>query len=68
MKILSKKPFDKMNIPLEAKKGSLIVLHGRLPHQSGENKSSKSRHAFTLHLIDGKSKYKSTNWINYYFH
>jgi len=63
MKILSKKPFDKMNIPLEAKKGSLIVLHGRLPHQSGENKSSKSRHAFTLHLIDGKSNYKSTNWI-----
>ena len=63
MKTLNNKPFSKMDTPLEAKKCSLILLHGRLPHQSGENKSSKSRHAYTLHLIDGNSKYMSTNWI-----
>ena len=63
MKTLSKKPFKNINTPLEAIKGTLILLHGRLPHQSGENLSSKSRHAYTLHIIDGKTKYKSTNWL-----
>tara|TARA_B100000686_G_C16711633_1_gene929510 strand:+ start:296 stop:1162 length:867 start_codon:yes stop_codon:yes gene_type:complete len=63
MKTLSKKPFDEVDTPLEASKGSLILLHGRLPHQSGENLSSKSRHAYTLHIIDGKYDYKSFNWL-----
>ena len=32
---------------------TLIVLHGQLPHLSGPNRSPKSRHAYTLHVIDG---------------
>jgi phytanoyl-CoA hydroxylase len=40
-------------IPLEVTKGSLIILHGLLPHKSFENRSSKSRHAYTLHIISG---------------
>jgi len=63
MKELSAKPFDKVDLPLEVKKGSLILLHGRLPHQSGHNSSNKSRHAYTLHIIDGKASYKKTNWL-----
>lgn len=50
-------------IPLEAKKGTLIVLHGHLPHMSLMNTSSKSRHAFTLHVIDASSCYPETNWL-----
>ena len=50
-------------VPLEVKKGSLIVLHGLLPHRSFANKSDKSRHAYTLHLIGGNAHYPADNWL-----
>jgi phytanoyl-CoA hydroxylase len=34
-------------VPLEAPAGTLIVLHGLLPHRSGPNRSERSRHAYT---------------------
>jgi phytanoyl-CoA hydroxylase len=55
-------PEDQL-VPLEVKKGSLIVLHGLLPHRSYENKSEKSRHAYTLHVIGGRAKYLEDNWL-----
>jgi len=55
-------PEDEL-IPLEVKKGSLIVLNGLLPHRSLENRSPKSRHAYTLHIISGDSHYPSDNWL-----
>lgn len=55
-------PIEKM-IPLEVPKGSLIVLHGRIPHMSHANRSSQSRHAYSLHLIDGHSHYPKNNWL-----
>ena len=60
---LSNEPFPETDTFVEVKKGSLVLLHGRLPHYSCENKSSKSRHAYTLHVIDGKSKYLDYNWL-----
>jgi phytanoyl-CoA hydroxylase len=50
-------------VPLEAPAGTLIVLHGLLPHRSGPNRSAKSRHAYTLHLIDGRARYSAENWL-----
>jgi phytanoyl-CoA hydroxylase len=55
-------PEDEL-VPLEVKKGSLIVLHGLLPHRSLENRSSKSRHAYTLHIIGGNVNYPANNWL-----
>lgn len=49
--------------PLEVSKGSLILLHGLLPHRSLENRSSRSRHAYTLHLIGANAKYPADNWL-----
>ena len=40
MKILDKTPFNKTTTPVEVKKGTLVLLHGRLPHYSKENISS----------------------------
>ena len=57
-------PFPEENlIPLEVTKGSLIVLHGLLPHKSLANRSEKSRHAFTLHFIGRRSRYAPENWL-----
>ena len=55
-------PEDRL-IPLEVSKGSLILLHGLLPHRSFEDRSSRSRHAYTLHLIEKKAKYPEDNWL-----
>jgi len=50
-------------VPLEAEQGTLILLHGRLPHRSGPNRSDRSRHAYTLHVVDGACAYPSDNWL-----
>jgi phytanoyl-CoA hydroxylase len=51
-------------VPLEVKKGTLVVLHGLLPHKSGANTSPKSRHAYSVHLIDGTASYPEANWLH----
>ena len=63
MEELSSEPFPDTDTFVEVKKGSLVLLHGRLPHYSCENKSLKSRHAYTLHVIDGVTKYLDYNWL-----
>jgi phytanoyl-CoA hydroxylase len=50
-------------VPLEARAGTLIILHGLLPHVSYANRSSKSRHAYTLHVIEGGCHYPAENWL-----
>ena len=50
-------------VPLEVGVGDLVVLHGRLPHRSGPNRSPRSRHAYTLHLIDAACRYSADNWL-----
>ena len=50
-------------VPLEVEKGSLILLNGLLPHRSFENRSARSRHAYTLHLIHASAKYPDDNWL-----
>lgn len=50
-------------VPLEAAQGTLIVLHGLLPHRSGPNTSPRSRHAYSLHVIDGACAYPEDNWL-----
>ena len=51
-------------VPLEVEKGTLVVLHGLLPHKSGANTSPKSRHAYSVHLIDGTARYPEDNWLH----
>jgi phytanoyl-CoA hydroxylase len=50
-------------VPLEAKRGTLVLLNGALPHRSGPNLSDKSRHAYTLHAVDGCARYREDNWL-----
>ncbi|MBK9705567.1 MAG: phytanoyl-CoA dioxygenase family protein [Acidobacteria bacterium] len=54
---------DDLAIPIEAPAGTLVILHGLLPHLSYANRSPKSRHAFTLHVIDRACDYPADNWL-----
>lgn len=49
--------------PLEVQAGTLVVMHGLLPHASGPNTSARSRHAFILHVVDGAARYSPHNWL-----
>lgn len=49
--------------PAEAKAGTLVIFHGRAPHMSEPNRSDRSRHAYTLHVIDRLSSYPAENWL-----
>lgn len=50
-------------VPLEVPAGTLVCLHGLLPHYSAPNRSPQSRHAYSLHAIDGRSRWSSDNWL-----
>lgn len=62
--VLDETPFPPTGlVPLEVPQGTLVILHGLLPHLSQANRSPKSRHAYTLHLVDGACHYPSENWL-----
>lgn len=50
-------------VALEVPRGSLVVLHGLLPHASAANRSDRSRQAYALHVIDGRAVYDADNWL-----
>lgn len=52
-------------VPLVIPKGSLVVLHNALVHFSNENNSEVSRHAYSIHIVDGKEgvEYPADNWL-----
>ncbi len=55
--------FAEPYVPILAKKGTLVLLHGLVPHLSGPNRSPHSRHAYTLHIVDGVAEYPAFNWL-----
>ena len=54
---------EEHKVAAEAEAGTLVIFDGRAPHLSAANRSSKSRHAYTLHVIDQNSRYPAENWL-----
>lgn len=50
-------------VPLEAPRGTLVLLDGLLPHWSAANRSTRSRVAYSLHVIDAAAHYPADNWL-----
>lgn len=50
-------------VPVEAPAGTLVLLHGLLPHWSDVNRSAVSRHAYSLHCISAAAEYPAWNWL-----
>lgn len=62
--VLDDTPFAEDNkIALPAPKGTVLAFGGLFPHMSSANRSAKSRHAYTLHVIDGVTDYPKDNWL-----
>jgi phytanoyl-CoA hydroxylase len=52
-------------IPVPCEAGDALVFPGTLDHLSLANSSTKRRHTFQLHLIDGVNKWSEKNWLQY---
>jgi len=64
MEIFDDTPWEESKlVPLEVKAGTMVVLHGLLPHMSFANRSARTRHAYTMHLIEGQADYPEWNWL-----
>lgn len=64
MRTLDDTPYETDGaVPLEAPAGTLVLLHGFLPHMSTANRSGRSRRAVTLHAVDGRLPYPADNWL-----
>lgn len=51
-------------VPVPVPKGSCVLIHGLAVHQSDRNKSDRSRHAYTFHVVDlVKGVYAEDNWL-----
>ena len=50
-------------VPIVASAGTMVVLHGMLPHRSDVNRSGVSRHAYSLHCIEAGAEYPASNWL-----
>jgi phytanoyl-CoA hydroxylase len=62
--VLDPEPYPLDNLQcLEAKRGTLVLLDGAVPHLSAANTSDKPRHAYTIHAIDGAANYLDDNWL-----
>ena len=54
---------EELKLAAEAHAGTVVSFDSRTPHLSGPNRSEKSRHAYTLHLIDRDCLYPVENWL-----
>jgi len=54
---------EEKKVAAEAPAGTLVIFDGRMPHLSAANRSAKSRHAYTLHVIDRRCDYPAENWL-----
>lgn len=62
--VLDATPWDEAGlIPLELGRGGVVLLDGLVPHYSKANRSPRSRHAYTLHLVSGEDAYPQSNWL-----
>ncbi len=60
---LMKKVDRSKGVLIEVGAGAMVVLHGSLVHWSEPNYSDKSRHAYSLHVVNGKAKWSEKNWL-----
>ncbi len=62
--VLDPEPWpEHLKLPAEASAGTLVIFDGRAPHMSGPNLSDRSRHAYTLHVIDQACHWPAENWL-----
>lgn len=51
-------------VAVPVKAGSCVLIHSQAVHRSDANKSDRSRHAYTFHVIETEDcEYSKENWL-----
>ncbi|XP_071038338.1 phytanoyl-CoA dioxygenase domain-containing protein 1 [Parasteatoda tepidariorum] len=50
-------------VPIPAKKGDCVLIHGQVLHKSGRNKTDKPRVVYTFHAIENGAEWSEKNWV-----
>ncbi|XP_035209100.1 phytanoyl-CoA dioxygenase domain-containing protein 1 homolog [Stegodyphus dumicola] len=50
-------------VPVPAKKGDCVLIHGSVLHKSNRNHTDKARVAYTFHVIEKDSEWSKDNWL-----
>ena len=56
-------PSDADAVAVEVQAGSIVIFHDHMPHYSSQNRSNRSRHAFTMHIAEKRSHWSENNWL-----
>nr|XP_032818628.1 phytanoyl-CoA dioxygenase domain-containing protein 1 isoform X2 [Petromyzon marinus] len=55
---------DEGFVAVPVKQGGLVLIHGEVVHRSSANRSPRSRHAYTFHLMEARgSQWSTRNWL-----
>lgn len=50
-------------VPVQGAAATLVCFRALRPHYSAPNRSPHSRHAYTLHALDGHRRWSADNWL-----
>jgi phytanoyl-CoA hydroxylase len=56
-------PAEANALALEVPAGSVVFFHDHMPHYSSQNRSGRSRHAFTMHVAESGARWSPRNWL-----
>jgi len=56
-------PGEGQAVPVEVARGSMVLFSDHMPHYSSQNRSDRSRHAFTLHVSEQGAAWPRKNWL-----
>ena len=56
-------PDEEDALAVEVPTGSLVIFNDHMPHYSSQNRSEKSRQAFTMHFSESASNWSKHNWL-----
>ena len=56
-------PDETEAVALEVSAGSLVMFDDRVPHYSSQNRSDRSRQAFTMHFTEQGTPWSEQNWL-----
>lgn len=56
-------PADGQACAVEVEAGSVVIFHDHMPHYSSQNRSDRSRHAFTMHVAERDARWSGRNWL-----
>ncbi|MEM6818741.1 MAG: phytanoyl-CoA dioxygenase family protein [Pseudomonadota bacterium] len=64
LEIVDETPWQTVDpVAMEVPTGSIVVFSDHMPHYSAPNRSTQSRHAFTLHVKEAGDQWLAENWL-----